>query len=251
MLDAMRTLLWRRWVVANAVGELIGLGLTFLVGFGAFAVLGELDGLGPTLGLGALMVATGAIEGTVVGLAQWQALQSRAPAQRTAQFAAQQTAQPPALSGIPRRVWWSATLRGALIAWFLGALPSILINIAGDPAGGAAEPMPEPSLTTVLLLAAGMGAVLGVVLALPQWAVLRRHVVRAGLWIPANSLAWALGMPLIFAGVNAAQATSSVVVALATIAIALILSGAVVGAVHGVVLVWLAEWTELGEAVRS
>ena len=244
MLSATRTELWRRWVAANAAGHLVGLGLTLMVGFGAFALLEGQSGLRATLGIGALVVAMGAIQGTVVGLAQWWALQHAEPIAETATQPV-----PPTVSAIPRRIWWAATLRGALIAWFLGALPGILTSLMADPANGAVEPTPAPSFGQTLLLAAMMGVVLGFVLALPQWRVLRRHVARAGFWIPVNSLAWALGMPLIFAGFNAAQATPSPILALATTVVALVLSGTVVGAVHGIALVQLAQTPRLhGEA---
>jgi hypothetical protein len=65
----------------------------------------------------------------------------------------------------------------------------------GDTANSA--PAPEISDTLVYLLAAAMGLVLGPVLGVPQWWVLRRHVAHAWWWIPANAAAWALGMPVI------------------------------------------------------
>jgi hypothetical protein len=56
-----------------------------------------------------------------------------------------------------------------------------------------------------MLLAAGLGALGGVVLAFPQWLTLRRIVRGASIWIPANMLAWLVGMPIIFSGIDAAQ----------------------------------------------
>jgi hypothetical protein len=44
----------------------------------------------------------------------------------------------------------------------------------------------------------------GAVLSFAQWLVLRGKVKRAGLWIPANMLAWAFGMPVIFLGMDLA-----------------------------------------------
>ncbi len=97
-----------------------------------------------------------------------------------------------------------------------------------------------------------MGLVLGAVLGYPQYRVLRRAVQGAWLWIPANCLAWALGMPVIFAMVDrayAAYAAGSIAGAVVVLAGTLALAGAVVGAVHGLALVKLASragWLPIG-----
>ena len=62
---------------------------------------------------------------------------------------------------------------GAVIAWFLGSLPSTLIDMGGQEAGTATQ---EPPFVVVMLLAAGMGLVLGAVLGYPQYRVLRKYV---------------------------------------------------------------------------
>jgi hypothetical protein len=85
-----------------------------------------------------------------------------------------------------------------------------------------------------------MGLFLGLVLGYPQWRVLRSAVSSAWLWLPANCLAWALGMPAIFAAIDLAQRSTSLAGVVLTLAVSLFLTGAVVGAVHGLVLVWLA-----------
>ena len=84
-----------------------------------------------------------------------------------------------------------------------------IATFSSDAASAVAE---EPPQAVVLLLAAGMGLVAGLILSAAQWRVLRRHVTRAWQWLPANAIAWAAGMPLIFAGVDVAQNTGSVLV---------------------------------------
>jgi hypothetical protein len=83
--------------------------------------------------------------------------------------------------------------------------------------------------------------VAGAVLSFAQWLVLRRVVTRAGLWIPANMLAWAFGMPVIFGGIDLAfkmtQAWQSVLV----VGGALFVAGTLVGAIHGRFLMALVE----------
>jgi NhaP-type Na+/H+ or K+/H+ antiporter len=213
--------LWGRWVLANAFGELLGLGLTFAAGYAVIAVLGEAQGTGASLGQFLLMTATGAIEGAIVGYAQWRAMQ-------------------PDLARVTRRSWLLATIFGAIVAWFFGSLPFTLMNISQD---ASQAPIQEPPQALVLLLAAGMGIVAGAVLSFFQWRVLRRALPKAGWWIPANSLAWMLGLPVIFAATGAIQPDTPPFQIALMLALAILLAGALVGAVHGAFLVWMVKQT--------
>lgn len=210
--------LWLRWVLANAVGELIGLGAAAVLGvllaqaveatFGAFA----------GLALAGVFILLGTFEGVVVGVAQWLVLRRPFPALRW-------------------QAWLLASAVGAFVAWTLGMLPSTLMGAA---TGDGGPPAPDIDGPLMYALAAGMGAVLGPVLGVPQWLVLRRHAPRAGWWVLANVVAWAAGMPVVFIGAGAAPSgglLGIVVTGLLTATAA----GAVVGALHGLVLVWLAR----------
>jgi hypothetical protein len=211
--------LWRRWVAANALGEMFGLGLTLAL-IGVISLrLDELPGAGAVMLAFAAAVAAGAIEATIVGFSQWWAMHPWFPA-------------------IMRREWWLATLLGALIAYVLGYLPSTLMSLS---ASATETPVAEPPQVVVLLLAAGLGAVGGAVLSFAQWWVLRRSVVRAWRWLPANMLAWAAGMPVIFWGIDVAFKMGQPWQAVLVMAAALLAAGAVVGAIHGVMLVRLAK----------
>ncbi len=213
--------LWRRWVAANAVAEAVGLGLTLgLTGL----VIGRLESLGGALGVLVAFAAaalSGVIEATIVGLAQWWAMHLWLP-------------------GVTHRAWWLATLAGALLAYILGYLPSTIMSLVAtsDP---AAAPMTEPPQAVVLLLAAGLGAVAGAVLSFAQFLALRGHVAHAGRWIPANMLAWAVGMPVVFWAMDLAFKLSSTAAAVAVVALALLAMGAIVGAIHGAFLVGMVD----------
>lgn len=209
--------LWIRWVFANAVGEAAGLGMTALVGIAVIVNVGEGTGVLATLALAALAILAGAvIEGTAVGTAQWSVLRSPLPLMRW-------------------RTWVVATAAGAFVAWTLGMIPSIVLSLGEEPGGGVTE----PGDAAVFGLAFLMGLVLGPVLGFAQWLVLRRFVRRAALWIPANALAWAFGMLVIFAGVDPAVSSGSGPMTVVILAVTLACAGAVVGAVHGLALVWL------------
>ncbi|MHB8113714.1 MAG: hypothetical protein ACYDHA_09700 [Bellilinea sp.] len=210
--------LWQRWVWANALGEMIGLGFTFLVAAIGFAKLESLAGLAGILLAFAFAVASGIFEATLVSWAQWWAMR-------------------PWFPGIHQRAWWRATVIGALLAYILGYLPSTIMSLQAETTQSTVT---EPSQGIVLLLAAGMGLVGGAVLSFAQWLVLRKHARGAGLWLPANMLAWMLGMPMIFWAIDQAQKLNSINQVVPFMAVTLLVVGAVVGAVHGLALVRLA-----------
>jgi hypothetical protein len=207
-------------VAANAVSEALGLGLTLGLTGLLFSRLDSVAGVAAILIAFAGAVVSGAVEATIVGLAQWLAMR-------------------PWFPQIERAAWWRATFIGALLAYVLGYLPSTLINLAqtGDT---AAAPIAEPPQAVVLLLAAGLGAVAGAILSFAQYRVLRGSVARAGRWVPANMLAWAAGMPIIFWAIDLAFKLPQTWQAVALMIAALLAMGAVVGAIHGAVLVRLA-----------
>lgn len=216
-----KSLLWRRWVGANAVSEAVGLGLTLALTGVIMTRLAAFDGVAAAAIAFTAAVASGVIEATIVGLSQHWAMG-------------------PWFPSITRRHWWLATLAGALIAYMLGYLPSTIIDLtqAGD---AAAAPVAEPPQAIVLLLAAALGAVAGAVLSFAQYRVLRESVSGAGWWVPANMLAWAVGMPIVFAAMDLAFVQPALWQSILVIVGALLLMGAVVGAIHGAVLVRLAE----------
>jgi hypothetical protein len=217
--DSAGARLWWRWVAANGASELLGLGTTGAVIALAFSRLESQQGIAGLLLPLLFAAASGAFEATLVGLAQWWAMH-------------------PWFPGITRRAWWLATLAGALLAYILGFLPSTLMGLNAE---ASQAPVAEPPQWIVLLLAAGLGAVAGAVLSFAQWLVLRRSVRHAGWWIPANMLAWLVGMPLIFWAIDAAQRSPSLFQAALLLAGCLLLTGLVVGAIHGTCLVWLAR----------
>ncbi len=210
---------WRRWVAANAWAELVGLGAS-----GAVAVLvlrGSPDTSGAVIaGALAVVLVAAVTEGGIVGWAQHRVL-------RTARLE------------LPARRWIIATVVGALVAWSLGMTPATIIELVGvaeDATGGSNV---EPGLALQLGLAMILGLVTGPILGAPQAWVLRGHVERAWRWIPANAAAWAAGMPLVFLVAGGLPPSWPVTAYLGVAAATLLLVGAVVGAIHGWVLVRL------------
>ena len=210
-------LFWMRWVLANGLGEAVGLSAVLLAGFGVLGPrLAALTGVWPALLALLAGVLLGIFEGVVVGSAQWAVLRMRLP-------------------DLTLRTWLLATVIGAMVAWGLGMLPSTLMS-AGTGNEQAAAEMPE---LLTYAMAAGMGIVAGAVLALAQWIALRAQdfrVNRAALWLPANALAWFFGMPVIFLGMGSIPAGASLLQAIPIVLAATLAAGLIVGAIHGFVL---------------
>jgi hypothetical protein len=132
--------------------------------------------------------------------------------------------------------WIKATMLGAGVAWLLGMVPSTVAALVAWSPSSRTVPPPEPSALGQYGLALLLGAVTGPVLGLGQWLVLRRHVARAGRWIVANAVAWALGMVVIFLGMDQLPWQRGGLVVVAGVYLVCGAAGALVGVVHGRVL---------------
>ena len=209
--------LWYRWVAANAIGELLGLGVYFTVGYIATDLLGEAPNLVFTLFL--LIIASRVIEGTIVGMTQWWAMV-------------------PYFPGLTRPSWLVATILGVLSGWFLSSWVFSPTLVGYQAASQSTQALP---LGMILLQTAGIGALTGVVLSFFQWLALRSRVHKAWIWIPASTLAWALGMPFIYAATNIIQPDVPLGQIALVLGLGFLLAGAMVGAVSGVFLVRLAD----------
>ncbi|MCA9838027.1 MAG: hypothetical protein KC422_14005 [Trueperaceae bacterium] len=203
-----KTYLW--WLGANGLAELLGLGATGLLGYLLISRLGD----SRVLLFASSMVLAGIIfEGVAVGLFQWLVLRLALPKLKASR-------------------WIIATALGAGVAWLLGMIPSTLLSFEADRAGTSSE----PSLTMMMFMALLMGAILGPILGFFQYRVLRDFSPKAGFWIGANSLAWAAGMAIIFAGIDIAFKLPYAPVYLA---LSLILCGFCVAAIHGLFLFFI------------
>ncbi len=203
---------YRYWLGANALAEIIGLGGTAFVGYFLFARLTEPS---ESLLFSLLIILSGILlEGVAVALLQWSVLRTVLPKLRL-------------------RLWVLATSIGAGIAWTLGMIPSTLMNSVAEPSS-----IEEPSKFIVLLLAFAMGLILGPVLGLPQYFVLKPLTRRAGWWVGANSLAWALGMLVIFAGIDLALQTSGLAL-FGSLILTFGLCGLIVATIHGLFLFFI------------
>ena len=206
---------YRRWIVANGWAEAIGLGTTLLIGR---SLASWLVSPGPTdivLGAAAAVVLGTLLEGVLVGAAQERVLR-------------------PVMARLRPGAWTAATALGAGAAWLVGMAPSTVLGLTTS-SGQSAAPT-EPPVSVQYALALLLGLVTGPILGSAQALVLRRHARRASRWLWANATAWALGMPVIFLGMDLVPwSRGGVAVALVIYAVCG-LTGILVGVVHGRIL---------------
>ncbi|HSL22006.1 MAG TPA: hypothetical protein VK886_10760 [Vicinamibacterales bacterium] len=203
-----------RWILANGWSELLGLGGTFALGYlGASRLMAATSVAAIIAGAAAAVVMGTFLEGVLVGYAQGRVLQGELPA-------------------MPLRRWVAATALGAGIAWLLGMLPSTIVSLLGAGASPGAPP-PEIEGLAQHALAAALGAVLGAFLGAPQAWVLGSHVARPARWIVANIVAWAVGMPLVFQGMDWIGPGAAAGRFISGVAVTCLAAGVIVGAIHG------------------
>jgi hypothetical protein len=112
--------------------------------------------------------------------------------------------------------------------------PSTILGLAESSPGAPAE---APGPDTIAAAAALLGGVAGTVLASFQTLALRGHVARAWRWLLANAIAWAVAMPVLFGAVHLLERVRDPAVGLPIGFVVLGVCGAVVGAIHGTMLV--------------
>ena len=154
---------WFRWLVASAIGSGVGGASWVSVGTAAEAI-----GLTPQSGFSRALIPAlvGAAFGAPFGTAQWIVL--RGHLQRAAR-------------------WVTATAVGYAAVFLLGGL-----FFSGE---GAADLPPGQQVLMGGLLGAAVAVIPSV---LQWWLVLRSQLTRAGTWIVASVLSWAIGFAISF-----------------------------------------------------
>jgi hypothetical protein len=201
--------LWWRWTGWVTAGETLG--------FSIPALAGALTATAPTIVSMPVLLAAGACEGALLGAAQAHVLHHVLPS-------------------VPRRGWIAATSAGAVVAWFLGLLPSAFADrVAGWP------------IFLLVLAGAALGTALLLSIGVAQWTVLRRRVDRAGRWIAVTAVGWLAGLAVFMLVAPPLWHEGQPVAAMASVgAVAGLTMAGTVAAVTGLGLVRLLD----GEARR-
>ncbi|GAA0504885.1 hypothetical protein Ade02nite_70890 [Paractinoplanes deccanensis] len=142
-----------RWFTVVTAGE--------FAGFCVPVVAGALTAAAPAAVALAAILAAGAVEGTMLGLAQAIVLRE-------------------VLDGFPVRRWVAATAGAAVLAYAIGMMPSTW-----------------PAAAPVVLIAGG--PVLLASIGTAQWLVLRTLLRRSAAWIVYTALAWLAGLGVFLA----------------------------------------------------
>ncbi len=143
---------WIKWVLANAVGFAVGAAVSLPLALHEAIVLslaGSASESVVVLVSRILSWVSAIFGGVAIGAAQWFFLRGRV------RWAG---------------AWFLATSLGWLASQF------IIPSLASSPGTGLLSP----------IFGAALGVVPVVLVALPQWLILRRHVLGAGWWVAAN-----------------------------------------------------------------
>lgn len=200
--------LWWRWTVATTLGEFVGFAVPVMVGALVVAMLGTAALVTNDLILTIALSIAGLAEGSALAYAQWRVLRLRLPR-------------------ITVRDWVVPTALAAGIAYPFGMTPSILANVV---------PLGSP-LFIASIVVASVFILLSIGTA--QWLTLRHHLPRAGWWIPANVLAWLVGLPAPFIGIALVPDDSPTLLFILVGILSGLLMGIAVGAITGLALVRL------------
>ncbi|TAK38637.1 MAG: hypothetical protein EPO28_10930 [Saprospiraceae bacterium] len=205
---------WQKWTTACAVGELLGMGAVALIALSYNRWAGEpLTAGSKALNL-LVMVFAGAIEGFVLGFWQWRVLRLKFPI-------------------IPAKEWIGYTMAVAMLGWFLGMLPSLLLTLGNAPVPPEEV---EPPLVLILAGAMALGLFLGAMFGLFQWFAFHKYARESIQWVTGNSLGWGLGMMFIFAAAAWPDAASPLFTVILAGMAGGSLAGLSVGAITGIYL---------------
>ncbi len=199
-------ILWEKWVLATALGELVSLTI--------FALTSTIHDMLSNVNTQFILLLVGVLQGLILGFSQWLVLRHY-------------------IHNASR--WILVTTIGAFFAWLIGLIASMAIAFALVLEGLRATAL----LGGLALLGAGIGAILG----LAQWLVLREYVRarirQVGWWMAANALAWSLGLLVAFIGVGMLKSNGfSIKMSLISAATGSVM-GTVIGVITGIALVWL------------
>ena len=153
--------LWRAWTGWVTLGEFAGFSVPAAVGAATATMAAGLSA--------PILVAAGAVEGALLGLAQAHVLRT-------------------ALPEVNHARWVGATAVGAAIAWMVGLTPMLTDGRLFD--------LPTAALISLALV---LGVVLLGSIGTAQWLVLRRRVEHSSWWILTTAASWTVGL-IVFTG---------------------------------------------------
>lgn len=214
--------LWAKWTTYCALGELLGIGFAGAMAFAVNSMIAEPQTFLVKLLVLFLMLVAGFIEGSLLGIFQWNALKVKFPK-------------------IPKSQWVFYTVIIAVFGWFIGMLPSLFFMPSQTSTISNSQPFDFDNPIIFALLSVGTGFILGALFGLFQWFVLRKYVQQAYQWIIANTLGWGLGLGWIYLFASLPNERTTLLTNSMFGVIGGLLAGLSVGGVTGLFLVKLKE----------
>jgi hypothetical protein len=164
-----------KWISACGLGGFLGMAAAVSLSIYLIEELGEPYSLNEFILYYFFSVIAGAIQGSITGFMQWNVLTMK-------------------YKSIKSFDWILYTAGGTIFIWILGmSMPFLLFS--------AKESLFEnfPATPGNIIIASFIsGQVFGCLLGFFQWLVLRKHTVKATVWIRANGVAWSIAMTIIF-----------------------------------------------------
>jgi hypothetical protein len=169
------------------------------------------------------------LHGALVGLAQTEAARKLFP-------------------GVASSRWIVATAVGVATVTAIGILPATLVSLFESSANASIESFSQSRFHWEhYLWAAGIGALSGTLRSAVQWFLIMEFSDKAWKWLVANAVAWAAGMPLLFALLVWAPWSNSVLLLFWFAATGLFI-GFTIAVVNGKTLLQLARDSEHARA---
>lgn len=166
-----------QWIALCAAAEFVGIGLAAAWYGGTMWLFGEPPALGARIGVWLLAVLAAVPEGLVLGGLQAWGLKRYLP-------------------DLSARRFVGATVLVGLIGWGIGAFIPMFLFF--EPQTADASSVTEPGLAATALFATVFGAIAGALFGGFQALALPASVRRRGPWVLANTVGWAVALPLIY-----------------------------------------------------
>jgi hypothetical protein len=206
-----------RWLALCAIAELFGIA-SAAVWFGAINVwAGEPEALTLRIAAWFLMSLAAVPEGLILGGLQAHGLRWF-------------------FTSVSAARWIGATIAVGFLGWGIGTFIPMFVVDEAVMANGA-----EPGLAATALYSLVFGLGVGAVFGLAQAWALPAEARGRGLWVLANAIGWAIGLPLIFIAAKIAGDQSGWIMRVALWACGGIGAGASVGIATGIGLVWMTK----------
>jgi hypothetical protein len=127
------------------------------------------------------------------------------------------------------------------VLWLVGAIVLTIRVLLDNTILGDRISLPDLTRIPVAWLGLALGVIVGAIIGSAQRSVLKRYMQGTRWWVPAHIIGWSLGLMVASQARDALVAGKPLAETAPVVAGWLALAAAIVAAVNGFVLVWLAR----------